>query len=98
MPPSTHPFADGDGLLGQALGVGDVVLHDGLEELILILTVEGRLEGHQVDNVSSVSGYIMDGNQMERRTRRRRVYTGLGNKGIKKTKQEEGEVQEEEIA
>lgn len=40
----THSFADGDGLLGHRLGVGHVVLHDGLEELILILPVERRLK------------------------------------------------------
>ena len=26
-----HPFADGDGLFGHGLGVGHMVLHDGLE-------------------------------------------------------------------
>lgn len=39
----THPFADGHGLLGQGLGVRDVVLHDGLEQLVLVLAVERRL-------------------------------------------------------
>lgn len=28
---SAYPLADGDGLLGHGLGVGDIVLHDGLE-------------------------------------------------------------------
>ena len=41
--PVTHPFADGHGLLGQGLGVRDVVLHDGLEQLVLVLAVERRL-------------------------------------------------------
>lgn len=39
----THPFADGHSLLGHGLGVSHVVLHDGLEELILVLPFEGRL-------------------------------------------------------
>lgn len=41
---STHSFADGDGLLGHRLGVGHVVLHDGLEELIFVLPVKRRLK------------------------------------------------------
>lgn len=45
------------------------MLHNGLEELILILTVEGRLEGDQVDEVSSASGYVTDGRRVENRTR-----------------------------
>lgn len=40
----THPFADGHSLLGHGLGVSHVVLHDGLEEFILILPFEGRLQ------------------------------------------------------
>lgn len=39
----THPFADGHGLLGHGLRVGHGVLHDGLEELVLVLPFERRL-------------------------------------------------------
>lgn len=40
---STHPFADGDSFFGQGLGVGHVVLHNGLEQLIFVLPIEWRL-------------------------------------------------------
>lgn len=43
----THPFADGDGFLGQGLGVRHVVLHDGLEQLVFVLPVERRLDWHR---------------------------------------------------
>lgn len=46
-PPSseglTHPFADGHGFLGHGLRISHVVLHDGLEEFVLVLPFEGRL-------------------------------------------------------
>lgn len=40
----THPFADGDGLFGQGLGVRHVVLHYGLEQLVFVLPVKRRLD------------------------------------------------------
>lgn len=52
---STHSFADGDGLLGHRLGVGHVVLHDGLEELIFILPVERRLKRNRQTHVRNRS-------------------------------------------
>lgn len=39
-----YPFADRHCLLGHGLGVGYVVLHDGLEELVFILSLKGSLE------------------------------------------------------
>lgn len=42
-PTPTHSFADGNGLLGQGLRVRDIVLHDGLEQLVFIFTVKRRL-------------------------------------------------------
>ena len=41
----TYPFADGHCLLGHGFVVGHVVLHDGLEKLILILSVKRGLRG-----------------------------------------------------
>lgn len=41
--PSPYPFADRHCLLGHGLGVGDVVLHDGLEELVFIFSLKGGL-------------------------------------------------------
>ena len=35
-----YPFANGDGLFGHGFGVGNMVLHDRLEELVLILSVK----------------------------------------------------------
>lgn len=42
----THPFADGHGLFGHLLGVRHVVLHDGLEELVLVLTIKWGLRNN----------------------------------------------------
>lgn len=39
----THPFADRDSFFGHRLGVGHIVLHNGLEQLILIFTIKWRL-------------------------------------------------------
>lgn len=39
----THPFADSHSLLGHGLGVSHIVLHNGLEEFILIFSFEGCL-------------------------------------------------------
>jgi len=38
-----EPFADFFGLSWKWLGVGDVVVGDGREELLLVLAIEGRL-------------------------------------------------------
>jgi len=37
---SFYPFANGDSLFGHGFGVGHVVLHDGLEQLVLILSIK----------------------------------------------------------
>ena len=42
----THPSADVLRLLADGLGVADVVIGDGGEQLLLVLAVEGRL-AHQ---------------------------------------------------
>ena len=41
--PKTHCLANLLGLPGESLGVGDVVVGDGREELLLVLAVERRL-------------------------------------------------------
>lgn len=41
---STYSLADGHSFFRQGLGVGHVVLHDGLEELILVLSIKRRLK------------------------------------------------------
>lgn len=46
---STHPFADGDSFFGQGLGVGHVVLHNGLEQFVLVLSIERRLQMERRD-------------------------------------------------
>ena len=58
---STHPFADGDSFFGQGLGVGHVVLHNGLEQLVLVLSIERRLqvEGRDIKSVVGVSFIIV---------------------------------------
>jgi hypothetical protein len=46
--PATYSLADDDSLLRHGLGVGHVVLHDGLEQLIFILSIERRLQGNNI--------------------------------------------------
>lgn len=41
---STHSLADGHGFFRHGLGVGHVVFHDGLEELIFVLPIERWLK------------------------------------------------------
>lgn len=41
---SPYPFADGHCLFRHGLWVGHIVLHDRLEELVLVLTIKRRLE------------------------------------------------------
>lgn len=41
---SSYSFADGHGFFRHGLGVGHVVLHDGLKELIFILPIKRRLK------------------------------------------------------
>ena len=40
----THSFTDSDSLFWHRLGIGDVMLHDGLKQLILILTIKWGLQ------------------------------------------------------
>lgn len=49
-----HPLADGNSFFGHGLRVGDMMLHDRLEQLIFILPVKRRLDGHKY--TSSFSG------------------------------------------
>lgn len=41
----TYSFADGHSFFRHGLRVGHIVLHDRLEELVLILSVKRRLRG-----------------------------------------------------
>ncbi len=45
---STHSFEDGDSLSGQPYGVEHVVVEDALEEVVLVVGLEGRLAGHHL--------------------------------------------------
>jgi len=45
---ATHALAQAHRLLAQRLGVGDVVLGDGREQLVLVLAVERRLAGQHL--------------------------------------------------
>lgn len=47
-----HPFADGHSLFGQCFRIGHVVLHDGLEEFVLIFTVKRWLKDEKTKPVT----------------------------------------------
>ena len=46
--PLTHPLEYGDGLPGEPDGVEDVVVEDALEEVVLVVGLEGRLPRHHL--------------------------------------------------
>ena len=64
----THPLADGHSFFGHGLGVGHIVLHNGLKELVLILTVKWRLIEDKRQEVIN--------RRQHRRTRDRKSLTG----------------------
>lgn len=51
---ATHPFADSDGLAGKTFGVGDALLHDALEQLLLVNPIKRWLEAR--DREAAVGG------------------------------------------
>ena len=80
----TNPFADGDGLLGHGLGVGDMVLHDGLEQLVLILPVKRRLEEQEEER----EGREEEGERWRERGERER-----GERGGEREERERGGIE-----
>lgn len=45
---TTHSFQDADGLLTEPDRVEHVIMEDGLEQVILIVGLEGRLPSHHL--------------------------------------------------
>ena len=48
MRKSSYPLEYGDGVLGKPDRVEDVVVEDALEEVVLVVGLEGRLAGHHL--------------------------------------------------
>lgn len=76
-PVHAHPFADSDGLAGKTFRVGDALLHDALEQLLLVNPVERWLEAK--DREAAVGGGREETNEWEGKFPPKSVY-GAGTK------------------